>query len=235
MDLELYGRVLWRFRLVVGFGLLLAIVLTIFATAKVDFGAGKLTYRAKEQWAAYSQIFVRERKFAYGDVRPGRRDPSTFAPNAIIIANLANTDAVRQLAFGNKPVPGTVEAAALTTSPTSTDALPIISIAGLADSAAKAKYLTRNATRGLIRYVRIQDERSAIAPRDRVMLEVIKQPNAAKLLKGRSQTLPIVIFLTVMAAVIGLVFILENLRPRVRVVDSQDQDRHVQKATSRSA
>ncbi len=38
------------------------------------------------------------------------------------------------------------------------------------------------------------------------------------LLEGRSKTVPIVVFLTVMLAVIGLAFILENLRPRVRPV-----------------
>ena len=56
------------------------------------------------------------------------------------------------------------------------------------------------------------------------------------LLEGRSKTVPIVVFLTVMLAVIGLAFILENLRPRVRpvadVADRQEAPRPVRRRRS---
>jgi hypothetical protein len=220
MDLSLYGRVLWRFRVVVALGVVLALALTFFAIARVDVASGRIAYRAKEQWAAYSKIFVTQPGFPYGSVQVSRRDPTTLASNAIIYANMADNDTVRKLAFGNTLPKGTVEAATLTTSPTSADALPMISIAGLADTAAQAIYLARAETRGLIAYVRSEQQRSSIAPADRIILQVVKKPDTAKLLKGRSLSVPIVVFLTTMAAVIGLVFMLENLRPRVRAVES---------------
>ena len=234
MDLELYGRVLWRFRIVVLLGVVLAFVLAFFAMANVNFSTGRATYRAKEQWASYSRIFVTQKGFPYGALQTNRRDPTTLAANAVFFANVATTDPVMRRAFGTKPPQGSVEAAALTVSPTSTDTLPIISVVGLAETAQQAEHLARAETAALISYVRSLQEQSQTPRSNRILLQVIQQPSSAKLLKGRSKTVPIVVFLTVMAATIGLVFILENMRPRVRVVDSDDRSRRLD-ATSRSA
>jgi hypothetical protein len=42
------------------------------------------------------------------------------------------------------------------------------------------------------------------------------------LMAGPSKTLPMVVFLTVMMGVVGVCLLLENLRPRVRVVTRDD-------------
>jgi capsular polysaccharide biosynthesis protein len=48
---------------------------------------------------------------------------------------------------------------------------------------------------------------------------VITKADPPVLVKGRSKTLPVVVFVTVLLGVVGLVFMLENLRPRIRPVD----------------
>ena len=47
MDLRLYSRVIWRFRIVVGLGLLLACALSFLSYAKLSFkgGSPKIGYR----------------------------------------------------------------------------------------------------------------------------------------------------------------------------------------------
>ena len=229
MDLSLYGRVLWRFRIVVALGVILALALAFLAMARVDPASGKVTYRSKEQWAAYSQLLVK---------KPGSQyDPVALVPYAVLWANMADNDPVLKLAFGRTKIPGTIEAATIMSSPGSTDALPIISIAGIGDSPKNALYLARAETRGMQAYA-AQQQQGAPAGQ-RVQLDVVKQPNTAQLLKGRSKTVPIVVFLTVLIAALGLVFVLENLRPRIRVLEDQDQDQmrraNVEDAKSRTA
>ena len=52
----------------------------------------------------------------------------------------------------------------------------------------------------------------------RVQVDVLAQPRGAVVIEPRKKTLPIVAFLTVITGTIGLVFVLENLRSRVRPV-----------------
>ena len=52
----------------------------------------------------------------------------------------------------------------------------------------------------------------------RVQVEVLARPRGAVVIEPRKKTLPIVVFLTVLTGTVGLVFVLENLRSRVRPV-----------------
>ena len=49
-----------------------------------------------------------------------------------------------------------------------------------------------------------------------MVLEQVLRPRNAEIFQPRSKTMPIVIFLAVMFATVGLAFLLENLRPRAR-------------------
>ena len=64
---------------------------------------------------------------------------------------------------------------------------------------------------------------NAIPPKQRVIVTVIKEPLTAKLLSGRSFTIPIVVFLSTMVVVFGLALVLENMRPRVRAVAGEER------------
>jgi hypothetical protein len=213
MRLDLYFRVLWRFKFVVALGMVAALALTFLSVARFDLSTHKVTYRSSEQWTSYARIFVTERGFPYGAVDANGGDPARFAANAILYSQLATSDAVTRLAFAGTKPPGTIQAAPVLASADSSDALPIVSIAATAASADTAKELARREMEGLIRYVGVEQERAAIPVGNRVVLQVILQPEHAELTKGRSKTLPIVVFLCAMLAVVGLAFVFENLRP----------------------
>ena len=76
--------------------------------------------------------------------------------------------------------------------------------------------LAQRAMNGFLRYLEREQARSEIPAHQRVVLEVVRQPNKVVLLKGRPEDTPIVIFLAVLLATFGIAFMLENLRPRLQ-------------------
>lgn len=221
MNLKLLGRALWRFKWITAIGLVAAIGLMFISTFK--FTNGKLSYRQGEQVASYSQIFVTQQGFPWGALSaPAASENGRLTSLALIYANLADSDPVKRLmAKMGPPIPGAqIQAAALTTSPGSTDALPIISIAGIAGSSQDSLELTTRDTDALVAYIRGQQARNGIRDDNRVVVQVIKQPGQVTVLKGRSKTVPVMVFLAVITLVIAVVLVLENMRPRIRKVDS---------------
>jgi hypothetical protein len=105
------------------------------------------------------------------------------------------------------------------TSAGSSDALPIISIAGMAATKQDSLNLTGRAATALVTYIRSQQAVNKISDDDRVVVQVIAKPGRATLLTGRSKTVPIMVFLAAMTLVLAMVLVLENLRPRVRAVE----------------
>jgi len=213
MDLRLYIRIMSRFRWIVALGVVCAAALAFLAAARIDLSTGSVSYRASEQWVSYSRIFVTGPGFPYGAVNTDGKNPSALAANAILYSQLATTDAVQRLAFGDKKPNGTIQAAPVLASQSAADALPIISIAGIASTKATAMELASRETHALASYVATQQADAAISPSNRIQLRVIQRPIHASLLKGRSKTLPIVVFLTTLLAFVFATFVLENLRP----------------------
>jgi len=223
MDLRLFGRVLRRFKWLVLFGLVIACALAFLTMVRVNPSTGKLTYRQNEQWVSYTKVFVTQRGFPWGAINAqGPTDPGRFTSLAIIYSNLVTGDAIAKIINRQGHVPGTVEAAALLTSPGSSDALPIISIAGLSTSKQGSLLLAGRAATALISYVDAQQQQNAIPPDNRVWVQEIQSPGQSKLVSGRSKTLPIVAFLAVMSIIVGLAFALENMRPLARKPVPQD-------------
>lgn len=220
------GRVFWRFKYLMILGLLLACGLAFISAARVNTTTWTVSYRAKQQWASYAKVFVTQRGFPWGAVNtPTTTDPTRFTSLALIYANLINGDAVTSRVNAQGKLPGTVEAAALLTSPGSSDALPIISIAGLSDTRTHSLALTGRATRALIGYVNALQQENGIPKDNRVWLQEIQSPGESKLVAGRSKTVPVMVFLAVLIAIVAMVLVLENVRPRVRVVEqSSDTD-----------
>jgi hypothetical protein len=74
-------------------------------------------------------------------------------------------------------------------------------------------------------YIVQQQVANRIPAKKRVVLQVITSANKhnTTLAAGRKKTTPIVIFLTVLLAAVGLAFVLENLRPRVRSLPSDEE------------
>jgi hypothetical protein len=234
MDLGLFVRVLWSHKVVLFMGLLLAFVLSALSYVRVDIhDPTNLQYRQKQQWAAYTTVFVTQKGFPLGslDNQTGTRvttksqsanstavDPTRLISLAIIYSQLIPSDPVLDIMRQSHPINGTVEAAPVTDPANTSDVLPLISIAGLSDTPADAEALARRATEAFQTYLIAKQAANNVAPDDRVVIWVVNRPGRLKLLADRSKTLPIVVFLTVALATVAICFIMENLRPRLRVV-----------------
>jgi hypothetical protein len=246
VDLSLFLRVIWSRKWLVFVGLVLAAVLAFLSFVRVDVrGSNHFTYRQQQQWASYTTLFVTQHGFPWGTLgtttnagQPNAThatDPTRFISLALIYSQLIPTDAVRRIMLQDGPIQGSVQAAALTDPSNTNDALPLISIAGISNTAGSAARLAQRATSAFLTYLDRQQSAAGTAPADRVVVQVINHPGRAKLLQDRSTTLPIVVFFTMVLATIAICFILENLRPRVRIVTSEVQNARLADAPSRIA
>ena len=109
MDLALYGRVLWRFRAIFMFGLLLAV--TLFILSMVRVSPNGLEYRDEELWQNASTLFITQQGFPEGRALfPPAEEPTTgkkaniypyadigrFTSLVDLYSQLANSDPVKQ-------------------------------------------------------------------------------------------------------------------------------------------
>jgi hypothetical protein len=248
VDIALYLRVLWRFRILVLAGLVLALCLAFLSYAKPTQHG--LAYRQHEQWQSQAVILVTQARFPEGrstqeylpaDPAKGLPavpvgDTARLASLAVLYSEFANSDRVRQLVRDQGPVDGSIVASAYVpaTAPQGT-LLPLISIAATSDSPKHAVALAGRGSEAFIEFIRDQQAAAEIPKEQRVLLQVLTRPEEATLLAGRKKTVPIIVFLTVMIAAVGLAFILENLRPRIRGIDDEQQRTTLAVSTRRSA
>lgn len=221
--------------LVVG-GVLLAALLAAFSYVKFDpSGDPKFIHRETEQWEALSTLFVTSRGFPWGSIGTGADptdpeqpqsdkgktpkglDPVHLTGLASLYVRLATSDPVLQRMLRDGPIEG-----ALTAFPVSSDdtgrgtVLPMVTLSAIAAGPEEALALAKRHAKAFVDYIETEQQKGQIAAEDRVVVEVVRQPQEAELLQGRKKTRPMVVFVAVMIVVLGVVFALENLRPRVR-------------------
>ena len=225
MDLQLYLRVIWRFKLLVATGLLFALALATLSMVRVT-GEG-LQYRESELFASSTRLLVTQRGFPWGRAvaeeavveqqaeQLGLRfaNPDRFISLAFLYAELATSDPVKRLMRRDGPINGELFAGAVVQQNVT---LPLVDIEAVTTDAKRSIELSQRATMAFEKYLRQQQNANDVPSGDRVVVQVVSRSPGARLFQGRSTTLPIIIFLTVMIATIGLAFILENLRPRVK-------------------
>ena len=222
MDLSLYSRVIWRFRWLVAAGLLLAIFLSVLSLAKIS--SHGLSYRKPEVWQSSTTVLLTQPGFPWGrSVVPGTQPGATGGPGWLsglseLYAQFANSDEVKELMLRD----GAGANWSLTASPVvptgSSSALPVIALAGAADTPADAVKATLVGRSAFLQYVKSQQVLAEIPKSERVDLQVLQNAAPPVLLEKRKKTLAIVVFLAVISATLGLAFILENARPRVKPV-----------------
>jgi hypothetical protein len=236
MDIRLYLRVIWRFRIVVALGLLLAIAFAFMSFVRVSFsGSPMLSYRETEDWQSATTFVISGPGFAVGSLQQagGNNSPVALSGLAAFYARVAMSDDVYRLMLKDGPIDGVVTASPGVDNVTTIRApLPLVSIFGDASSREKAVALARRGSRAFVAYIKDRQEAAEIPDRQRIQLRVINAAQDATLVVPRKKTLPIVIFLTIMTAAIGLAFILENLRPRVRPLSTLEDE---SRPTRRSA
>jgi hypothetical protein len=234
MDTTLLLRVVARFKLVVAGGFVIALTLAFLSTARVSLNGGSphVSYRKSEQWASYARILVAQPGFTVG---------STFVPKngganatqaldtrsaadsrmtglATIYASFVTSDEVLKLIQPHGVLRGELQSSVLPVGPNGGGLLPIVSIAALDDSKRTALALGDKATAALRTYVDQQQQQNGVPPDQRVQLIVLNKPGQLTLIKPRSTTLPIAVFIVALFASVALAFLLENLRPRPRLL-----------------
>lgn len=244
MDLQLYFRVLWRFRLIMALGLVLASALAFFSFARVDFshGSPKVTYRQNETFKATALVALTQRGFPNGytvlpfnpekladgttQLIPRYADTSRFTQLAILYAPFVRSDQFKALLRRRTSLQGLVDGQPVL-DPAHQTALPYITVSGYATKTKNAIELANIASGVLADYVLQQQKANRIPPSERVITQVASRASAAIVTTSRKKTTPIVVFFTVMLAAIGLSFVLENLRPRVRSVATLEESDRV--------
>jgi hypothetical protein len=223
MDLGLLCRVLWRHKIIVGFGFVAAIALSFLSFAKVSYAHGlQVTHRQHEQWQSTATLLVSEHGFPFGrTVSPDGQDPNRFSSYATLYARLATSDAVRKLMLRDGPIDPSTEfigAAPVLSLDMNTNSapLPLVSIWTISEPSSRAVELTRRLTRAFVDYLGVEQKANGIPAGQRVTVSVVSDGSAPVLIKKRSKTLPMVVFLTVGLATCGLAFIRENLQRKGR-------------------
>lgn len=218
MDLALYTRVLWQWRTLVVAGVSAAFVLALLSVYKPSIrdGIPSFEHRTAEVWRSEALIYLTYPGFPGGKTTLSP-DPLQFSRVAALYAKLANSDAVKRRvdAAGNFDGEYTAIPAADNTYGRA-DPLPMVTVLADAATPGQATALTRQAAAALISYVRNQQKAAGIPERQRVEIELLNAPSEPLNTKPRKKTLPIVVFLTVIFATIGLALVLENYKPRYR-------------------
>ena len=239
MDLRLYARVLWRFRLLVAAGVVVAIALAILSMVRIS--PSGITYRQAELWATTTRLLVTQsgapevRLYGQAPATPGEGeilspgqqagqlgisivDPGRFNTLAILYAELATSDPVRALMRRNGPILGQVLTTPLRDN-NSGILLPLIDLTAISTSPELAVGLARRNTEALNTYISEQQRANRVPVADRVVVQTIVEPRRVVIFQPRSRTMPVVVFLIVMFATVGLAFLFENMRPRTREAD----------------
>jgi hypothetical protein len=238
VDLKLFLRVIGRFRVLIAATFALAVVLAFVSYVSVGFSNGHptLSYRQNEGWTALSQLLVTQPGSSFGStlVNPSQRDASGWSggfqqvqaaaePRMTTLASLYSrfvlSDGYLRILFKSGPVHGTVQAAPLTAPGTNDSFLPIINLTATSTSKPAALDLARRASTSLRTFLRRQQNAAGITLDERVQLKPLLAAGYPQLASPRKKTLPLIAFFTVMLAGIGLALVLENIRPRVRLIE----------------
>jgi len=222
MDLALYGRVLRRFWPLVVTGLVLAVALAALSLVRMT-GNG-VSYRKPQVWQSQASLLLDSPGFPWGRTLVPGSGTST-PPQYVNLSGLtdlysqfANSDEVKRIMREDgAPKSWTITAAPVV--PTIQGAtLPVIALSGRAHSAGDAVSSVEYGKRALIEYVNRQEQLGKIPANQRITLKSMQGATVPVVVQPRKKTLAVVVFLAVAIATIGLTFILENLRPRVRAV-----------------
>jgi hypothetical protein len=234
VNLERHLSVLWRYRLVVGLGILLGFLLAFLAAFDVTHGMQR---RGEEQWNSVSQIFVTQDGFPWGrvtfpvatdpsvaqqpdnsatpdgntDDRIRFADPTRFPNLAFLYSFLTNSDKVRGKLPG-PPSPDQIQAVPLDPTGRGDSFLPIIQLTTSADTAQGAVKLNRETIDGLKSLLKEWQDQADIATKDRVVLSTISKPSEAALIAGRSLTPSLLAFVLCMILSLALAHVLDGLR-----------------------
>jgi hypothetical protein len=220
---------------------LLATLLAALSVVRVSLNEGRPEFRYRQHlvWSAQETLLISQAGFLEGRTTvPPDADPSRLAGLSAYYAQLANSDAIQSripLISKDMPLPLVVAAPVTSYVGSSATLLPMLTFTGEASTASQAIEVTRTASNAFRSYLAQQQTKAAIPKHERVVISVLNMPVQAKVAEPRKKTIPLMVFLAVMAATVGLALILENVRPRAAAVrPAQIQKRPGQRQTRSS-
>src|SRR5262245_61143016 len=190
MDLGLYARVLWRFRLLVVAGFILALALAILSMARVS--PSGFTYRQSQLYESTTRLGVTQNGFPWGrlfatepskdgaavPMTPAEQaaklgipiaDPNRFNNLAILYAELATSDPVRRLMLRDGPIGGKISAVPVVVQ--QNIVLPFIDLTAIARTPQGAIRLAQRSADALQNYIRDQQTANNVPSTDRVVIQ----------------------------------------------------------------
>jgi hypothetical protein len=226
MDIRYHLRILWRWRVILAGGFILATSLAFLVSFKPTLGGAE--WRSEATFKSTSRVIVTQPGFPLGRATLPGSDPAqpvdpsgaklkTFAPSerfselAVVYSYLAQSDQVRNLI---KPEPVQDQIAVETIpNPVTGDPLPLLEIATTAHSGVASRALNNAVIAALREYLQRNVRQSGVPADQSVELKVLNPPKSGELASGRSITLSVIVWFLAMAAALVAVYLLENLYP----------------------
>jgi hypothetical protein len=225
MDLDLYFRVLWRFRALIGAGVVLAALVAIFAFGTPAVESSRLTLAPHDPttYASEGVLLVTQPGFPWGRSTPPEQEQTAYPePNrltnlAMLYAELAKGDAVRALMASSSDGGLEVSPGAIDVRPRvaadNANLLPMLTVTAETTSPQASEQLARETINALRQYLADEQEAAGIAFSKRVQIDVVRRPNDAFIIDEASRVGPAFLFLLILMATVALAFVLENLKP----------------------
>jgi capsular polysaccharide biosynthesis protein len=216
MDLSLFFAVLWRSKWLVLGGAVLGAVLAVLVYGSPSLAGGKptLTPRSAQVWQSESQLLISQADFPY------RESPEAYSPEqqmgslSPVYANLANGNIVQAQIHRQLGSVGTVKASE-DVDLAASSFLPFVNITATAPTESGAIRLAQGAASIFVAYVTRQQTSARIPADRRIRLAIVQSGGQAKLVEGHKLSIPLLVFVAVLIGVIAVVFLKENLQPRV--------------------
>lgn len=210
MDLITYWRVVQRQRRIMLIGL--GITIALFTLALFRISPSGIQPRSQPVYIARSTMFLTQSGFPLGSIAGGG-DPTQMQYAATVYAQLAQSDAVRQAVTHGKGLPwGDSFQVSQRLTSDNQQSLPLIDVAGVSFSSARAVALANSVPVALQRYIAKRQSENRIPDSRRVVLQVIKRPTQAAVLAGRKLTTPIMALLFGLVATLFVAFTVDNVR-----------------------
>jgi hypothetical protein len=238
MNLARHAAVLWRFRRITAAGLLLGILLAVFASYSIS--PSGLEPRGVSTYTSQSQLLVTQPGFPEGrpvlpttqsidpetgqpivdPEQPDFADPARFLALADLYTKLIVSDDV--LARLPGPVSPTQVVASPLPAVSGAPILPIIQLDTIGPTPAAAQALNVELADALRQHIEQGQRKNDIPPAKRVVISTLKAPEPGALTSGPSKMASILALLLCIIGTIAVTHLLENLRNR-READRVDE------------
>jgi hypothetical protein len=230
MDIARFVNVVWRYKILIGCGVLLASAVAL--NSYLRFSPSGVKYRQEQVYLSAAAVLVTQPGFPWGrailddvitapspieggkpTLVPRFSDPGRYSGLAALYAQLARADeVVAKVQKGSGP--NEYYQAEVIKAADGTTTLPMVYIKGYGPTAEAAVSVANRATDEFGRYLEAEQDRNRIAKDKRVEVVVTQRAAQAEVFATRSFVRPVMMFLLISMGILALAFALENLRSR---------------------